>query len=395
MTLVLLKFLVRQELLILTQLRDARQNIRLRYLIAGILTLQLLDSVRKRFVLALDLLPVEVDHIKLLDTVRLGHGIDVREYRRRRFLEFRFREFQGKGDRRILRRVLVDKLDTDRHFVEILWNRVDRQGRHRRRLIDRLALHRLGFTRAVPADRRVLDFFGGIAVRILEAEAYQMQEVIDGCGCGYSTQGAIKNLFGQLDRFALELDIITKCNSTLISAAPIPPSNKVPFTDDEVDAVWKIAGQEWADSVLFFLYTGFRISEMLTIKIDDVDLDQLTIKGGIKTKAGKNRIVPIHPRIEGFVRARVKQGNKFLFSYNGKKMSSTQYYTIWNDLMEQLKMHHTPHECRHTFRSRLDSANANKRCIDLLMGHTSKDVGERVYTHKTLDELRNTINLLR
>lgn len=226
-------------------------------------------------------------------------------------------------------------------------------------------------------------------------KAYQMQEVIDGCGCGYSTQGAIKNLFGQLDRFALELDIITKCNSTLISAAPIPPSNKVPFTDDEVDAVWKIAGQEWVDSVLFFLYTGFRISEMLTIKIDDVDLDQLTIKGGIKTKAGKNRIVPIHPRIEGFVRTRVKQGNKFLFSYNGKKMSSTQYYTIWNDLMEQLKMHHTPHECRHTFRSRLDSANANKRCIDLLMGHTSKDVGERVYTHKTLDELRNTINLLR
>ena len=226
-------------------------------------------------------------------------------------------------------------------------------------------------------------------------KAYQMQEVIDGCGCGYSTQGAIKNLFGQLDRFALELDIITKCNSALISAAPIPPSSKVPFTDDEVDAVWKIAGQEWVDSVLFFLYTGFRISEMLTIKVDDVDLDQLTIKGGIKTKAGKNRIVPIHPRIEGFVRARVKQGNKFLFSYNGKKMSSTQYYIIWNSLMEQLKMHHTPHECRHTFRSRLDSANANKRCIDLLMGHTSKDVGERVYTHKTLDELKETINLLR
>ena len=63
--------------------------------------------------------------------------------------------------------------------------------------------------------------------------------------------------------------------------------------------------------------------------------------------------------------------------------------------MEQLHLHHTPHECRHTFRSRLDSANANKRCIDLLMGHTSKDVGERVYTHKTLDELKDTIILLK
>ena len=225
-------------------------------------------------------------------------------------------------------------------------------------------------------------------------KAYQMQEIIDGCGLGYSTQGAIKNLFGQLDRFALELDIIVKCNSSLISAAPIPPSNKVPFTEDEIKAVWKIQNQEWVDSILFFLYTGFRISEMLTIKVDDVDLEKMTIKGGIKTKAGKNRIVPIHSRIEKFVKARVAEGNTYLFSYNGKKMSSSQYYIFWNDLMKQLKIEHTPHECRHTFRSRLDSAGANKRCIDLLMGHTSKDVGERVYTHKTLDELKDTINLL-
>lgn len=225
-------------------------------------------------------------------------------------------------------------------------------------------------------------------------KAYQMQEIIDGCGRGYSTQGSIKNLFGQLDRFALELDIITKCNSNLVSAAPIPPSEKKPFTEDEIKKVWKIADQEWVDSVLFFLYTGFRISEVIGIKAEDVDFEQLTIKGGIKTAAGKNRIVPIHPRIEKYVRARVAEGNKYLFSYKNKKLSASQYYSIWSEIMDQLQMHHTPHECRHTFRSRLDSANANKKCIDLLMGHASKDVGERVYTHKTLDELRETINLL-
>ena len=40
------------------------------------------------------------------------------------------------------------------------------------------------------------------------------------------------------------------------------------------------------------------------------------------------------------------------------------------------------------------TSSPNKKCIDFLMGHASKDVGERVYTHKTLDELRETINLL-
>lgn len=225
-------------------------------------------------------------------------------------------------------------------------------------------------------------------------KAYQMQEIIDNCGFGYSTQGAIKNLFGKLDKYAMELDIITKCYSTLISAAPALPSSKIPFTEDEVQSIWRIAEQECVDTILFMLYTGFRIGEMLTIESVNVDLQQLIIYGGIKTKAGKNRIVPIHPKIEDFVRKRKAEGNKYLFSYKRKKISVSQYYIFWYRIMKQLKISHTPHECRHTFRSRLDSANANKKCIDLLMGHTSRDVGERVYTHKSIKELKDTINLL-
>jgi integrase len=56
---------------------------------------------------------------------------------------------------------------------------------------------------------------------------------------------------------------------------------------------------------------------------------------------------------------------------------------------------HTPHECRHTFRSWLDNAGANKVCIDRLMGHVSETVGERIYTHKTISDLRKAIELLK
>ena len=226
-------------------------------------------------------------------------------------------------------------------------------------------------------------------------KAYQMQEIIDGCGCGYSTQGAIKSLFGQLDAYAMELDIIMKMNSSLIHAAPIPPSSKVPFDEQEINDLWNDCDQEWVDSVLFLLYTGFRISEMLGVECEKVDLQKLTIQGGVKTKAGKDRIVPIHPRIEQFIRKWMSEGNKFLFSYKGKKISPSQYYLFWNQVMEGHQMQHTPHECRRTFRSRLDSAGANKVAIDLMMGHKSSDVGERVYTHKTLQELKEAINLLK
>lgn len=227
-----------------------------------------------------------------------------------------------------------------------------------------------------------------------ELKAYQMQDCIDNCGCGYSTQWAIKNLFGHLDKFALELDIIAKCNSMLITAPPIPETTKTPFTEEEINRVWGCQNQPWCDSILCFLYMGWRISELLSIRTENVNLAEQTIIAGTKTKNGKNRIVPIHPKIRPFIEARCAEGNEYLFTYNCKSCSVSKYYQIWQDFMQLLQMTHTPHECRHTFRSRLDSAGGNKVCIDLLMGHKSKEVGERVYTHKTIQELRDTVNLL-
>jgi len=168
-----------------------------------------------------------------------------------------------------------------------------------------------------------------------------------------------------------------KPNSALITAAPIPETKKVPFTDEEVDKVWKIKDKEWVDTVLMYLYTGFRLNELLSIKTKDVDLQAGTIQGGLKTSAGKDRFVPIHSKIFEHVQRRVHEGNEYLISLKGKKVQQSKYYTFWNSIMDELEMKHTPHECRHTFRSRLDSAGANKVCIDLMMGHKSKEVGEK------------------
>lgn len=225
-------------------------------------------------------------------------------------------------------------------------------------------------------------------------KAYQMQQIIDECGFGYSTQGSIKNLFGKLDLYAMELDIITKKNSDLIHAAPIPPTSKKPFSKEEIELVWKHHEEEMVDTILILIYSGFRINELLNIQTENVNLNERWFKGGLKTRAGKDRVVPIHSLIFDFVKKRVEEGNKYLISVDGKKVNQTQYYTFWKAFMEAHKMNHTPHECRHTFRSLLDSAGANKKCIDMMMGHTSKEVGERVYTHKTLQELAEALALV-
>lgn len=239
-----------------------------------------------------------------------------------------------------------------------------------------------------------------------EIKAYQMQDCIDNCGKGYSTQGSIKNLWGHLDRFALEMDITSKCYSDLLTSDPIPETTRDRFSDEEIESIWKLYEEyksgndfgklpiEWVDSILIFMYSGFRISELLNMKISKINFDDETFLGGIKTSAGKGRIVPIHSLILDMVKNRVSQGGEYLFTHQGKKVSQPYYRGRWKKIMEYLDIEKTPHECRHTFESKLDSAGANKKCIDLMMGHKSKDVGNRVYNHKTLQELKHAIELV-
>lgn len=225
-------------------------------------------------------------------------------------------------------------------------------------------------------------------------KAYQMQETIDGCGKGYSTQAAIKNLWGHLDRFALELDVVSRCYSDLLTSDPVPPTSRDRLSNEVIERLWNHSGEPWVDSVLIFIYSGWRISELLGLKTMDIDLQAGTMKGGTKTKAGKNRLVPIHSLIRPMVERRMGEGGEYLIQWDGHRCSESQYRIIWKGLAERFQIPGTPHGCRHTFESMLDSAGANRKCIDLLMGHVSKDTGNRVYNHKTLDELKTAIELV-
>lgn len=232
----------------------------------------------------------------------------------------------------------------------------------------------------------------GVKYRTLKS--YQMQDCIDHCGKGYSTQWAIKNLFGHLDRFAFEMGIIDKMYSQITTAQPIPETTREPFTAEQVDALWKIADQEWTDTVLIYIYTGFRLTELLNMKAEQVNTVEKYLQGGVKTSSGKSRIVPVHSRIWPYVEKRISRGDPYLFTYQGKKISQSKYYTFWKEVMDRIGAEKTPHEARHTFETNLDNAGGNRKCIDLLMGHKSKDVGNRVYNHKTLKQLRETVELL-
>ena len=191
-------------------------------------------------------------------------------------------------------------------------------------------------------------------------------------------------------------DLINKMYSQLVKInAPVVETKRKPFTPEEIKALWDISSDRMVQVVLIYLYTGFRLKELMLLPSCQVDLKEMVIQGGEKTAAGKNRLVPIHPRIEPFIREMVS--NEYLITNpdTGTAYKENVFYNQWNEVMKRINATHTPHECRHTFETLLDNAGGNRKCIDMLMGHKSLDVGNRVYNHKTLEQLRETILLLK
>ena len=57
-------------------------------------------------------------------------------------------------------------------------------------------------------------------------------------------------------------------------------------------------------------------------------------------------------------------------------------------------MNHRPHDARHTFATLMNNADANRTSIKKIIGHSSYETTEKIYTHKDIEELRKAINLI-
>jgi len=66
------------------------------------------------------------------------------------------------------------------------------------------------------------------------------------------------------------------------------------------------------------------------------------------------------------------------------------------DVLESLGIEkHTPHDCRHTFNSLCDRFSVVERDKKLMLGHAFSDVTNKVYLHRTLEDLRGEIEKIK
>lgn len=143
-----------------------------------------------------------------------------------------------------------------------------------------------------------------------------------------------------------------------------------------------------------FYQTGLRVSELVSLKDDDVDykLRQLKVLG----KRNKERVLPLGIEICDEMQAYQEQrnaeidlkDNSFFVLKKGTKMYSKAIYNIVHKKMTQFSTLHkqSPHVLRHTFATTLLNNGADINAVKDLLGHSSL-AATQVYTHVSFSEL--------
>lgn len=138
-----------------------------------------------------------------------------------------------------------------------------------------------------------------------------------------------------------------------------------------------------------------RTGEFLAVRKTDVKLRQrYFIVRDSKTEAGRNRPVPISRKALPYFDYWMQTAGQYLINDNGKPLTYHKFRRLFDRVMTASRCRHTPHECRHTLATWLDNAGANETAVKRILGHASQGVTKRVYTHKSLHELKRAIDLL-
>ena len=165
------------------------------------------------------------------------------------------------------------------------------------------------------------------------------------------------------------------------------------FTSEEIGRLREDACSE--DAALFALitvYTGMRPSELLGREITEEDLSRHYLIGGSKTRAGKNRVIPLHPDIEALIAERVfDSGSHVLFPQPSLPAFRSR---VWDPYMKTADIEHLPHDGRHTCATLMEAAGIPSNRRKLILGHVIQDITDGVYTHVAPSELVEEIRKL-
>lgn len=150
-------------------------------------------------------------------------------------------------------------------------------------------------------------------------------------------------------------------------------------------------------AILELMYaTGLRVSELINLKVNDIDLNMAILK--TIGKGSKERIIPLGDYALNYLKIYIneyrsllikKDLNDYLFLNNhGNKLTRQGLFKILNKLAREqdIKAEISPHTLRHSFATHLLNGGADLRSIQELLGHSDISTTQ-IYTHVSNQKL--------
>lgn len=202
--------------------------------------------------------------------------------------------------------------------------------------------------------------------------------------------------------YCCKKDLCTKNIASLLEPVKIKQKERAFITEGEFEQLAAAIEQPIIRTVVqAMFYTGGRISEIINLKLEDVDLEN-KILHIIEGKGGKDRDVPINDKLyrilknylENIRDVEVELDRFFAIRTTGK-VSASYINRCIHDAVEKLGWEKdiSAHVLRHSFGSNLLEKGASVVSIQKLLGHSSLRVTSR-YLHQDTDKLSEAVNLL-
>lgn len=229
-----------------------------------------------------------------------------------------------------------------------------------------------------------------------EIRLQDLQDFFDNIELSSGSLAQIKGITNMIFEFAVKNDYIVKNISSFVELGKYKTVfDKKEFSQEEIDILWKHSHVPYVDTILILIYTGMRVSELLSLKVENINLEENTIFISKSKTTSGIRYIPIHHKILPLLIKRMHNQEYLVLNEQGKPFVYITYRYKFKLILEALRIkNHSPHECRHTTATLLSNAGANPISIAKIMGHSNYNTTANIYTHKSKEELEKAMILV-
>jgi len=206
----------------------------------------------------------------------------------------------------------------------------------------------------------------------------------------------------QFYKYAVRNDLLE--NNPMLRVVSMKTDKKIPSFLSESEMTFLLETVEYPDDyegrrdqaiLQMFYNTGMRLSELIALKVDDIDFSQKHIK--VFGKRSKERIIPLLDSHLADLQSYIKFKERFIensgphlfLTASGDILYPKLVYRIVNSYLSRVTSvrQKSPHVLRHAFATHMLNDGADLNAVKEILGHASL-TSTQIYTHSSAEQLK-------